>query len=220
MRRNTQGFTLLEILIAIAIFGMVIGLAYSSYNATFTITNSAEEHTETYAKARISMERIMDDLESFYVGKEMFFKGKSESFGIGNGDSLEFTSTAHIQLHPGDVSTGPVIIRYRVEEDQNSDSLLLYRSESPLLKQDTEDKDNPGLLLCDNLSQVIFSYHDKDGQEQENWGDEDDTADDASLPSLINISLRFNDNEEKSAGSLFQTAITLPAAQNDQTPSK
>jgi len=220
MRRSSQGFTLLEILIAIAIFGMVIGLAYSSYNATFTIINSAEEHTETYTKARITMERIMDDLESFYVGKEMFFKGKRESFDTGNGASLEFTSTAHVQLHPGDVSTGPVIIRYRVEEDPKSDSLLLFRTEAQLLKQDTEEKDNPGLLLCDNLTEVIFNYHDKDGQEKENWGDETDTADDASLPSLINISLRFNDNEEKSAGSLFQTAISLPAAQNDQTPSK
>ena len=57
MRRSSQGFTLLEILIAIAIFGMVIGLAYSSYNATFTIINSAEEHTKTYTKARITVER-------------------------------------------------------------------------------------------------------------------------------------------------------------------
>jgi len=220
MRKSREGFTLLEILIAIAIFGMVIGLAYSSYNATFHIINSAEEQTNTFAKARISMERIMADLESFYMGNEMFFKGKSKSFGAYNGDSLEFTSTAHIQLYPGDVSTGPVVIRYRVTEDPESDSLLLYRLESPLLKPDTTDKDNSGLLLSDSLKEVIFSYLDEDEQEKESWGDEDDTGDDSTLPSLIKISLRFNDNEEEGAGTLFQTAIRLPAAENVQTPSK
>lgn len=220
MKKSGEGFTLLEILIAIAIFGMVIGLAYSSYNATFHIINSAEEQTDTYAKARISMERIMADLESFYMGKEMFFKGKSESIGAHNGDSLEFTSTAHIQLYPGDVSTGPVVIRYQVTEDPESDSLLLYRLESPLLRPDTIDKDNLGLLLSDSLKEVIFSYRDEDGEEKESWGDEDDTGDDSTLPSLITISLRFNDNEEEGAGTLFQTAIRLPAAENVQTPSK
>ncbi len=220
MRKSGEGFTLLEILIAIAIFGMVIGLAYSSYNATFHIINSAEEQTDTFAKARISMERIMADIESFYMGKEMFFKGKRKSIGAYNGDSLEFTSTAHIQLYPEDISTGPVVIRYQVTEDPESDSLLLYRLESPLLKHDTNDKDNPGLLLSDSLKEVIFSYRDEDGEEKESWGDEDDTGDDTTLPSLIHISLRFNDNEEEGAGTLFQTAIRLPATENAQTSPK
>lgn len=220
MRKSGEGFTLLEILIAIAIFGMVIGLAYSSYNATFHIINSAEEQTDTFAKARISMERIMADIESFYMGKEMFFKGKRKSIGAYNGDSLEFTSTAHIQLYPEDISTGPVVIRYQVAEDPESDSLLLYRLESPLLKHDTNDKDNPGLLLSDSLKEVIFSYRDEDGEEKESWGDEDDTGDDSTLPSLIHISLRFNENKEEGAGTLFQTAIRLPATENAQTSPK
>jgi len=222
MKRHARGFTLVEILIAISIFGMVIGLAYSSYNASFRIINSAEGHAKVYAQARTTLERIIGDLESFSIGKEMLFFGETESVGSRQGSSLEFTSTAHIQLHPDDTATGTVVIRYSVQEDEGeTDSIALYRQEYPLLDEDAADPDNPGLLLCRNLQEVIFSYRDKDGQEQEEWGKEDaEDSDDTLLPRLITISLRFNDTEDDTDGTLFQTAISLPAAQDDQTPTQ
>jgi prepilin-type N-terminal cleavage/methylation domain-containing protein len=203
--RNIQGFTLLELLMAIAIFGMVIGLAYSSYNATFQIIQGAGAQAATYSKAKIALERIVADLESFYPGEAMLFKGGS--------DNLQFTSTAHVQLHPDVPPMGNVIIHYRVTEDPDSESLLLYRAEQPALGKDQkDDKENPGLLLCDTLEEVLFEYRDKDGQDQEGWGDDEGATEAASLPALITISLRFNDGEDDAKGSLFKTSLTLPVA--------
>ncbi len=207
-----EGFTLLELLIAIAIFAMVIGLAYSSYNATFHIIGGAEATTETYSKAKVAMDRIIDDLESFYPAADLIFKGSSESPTGHRGDTLEFTSTASVRLHPDSFAAGHVIIRYHVQEDPDSDSLLLYRLERPALTEEGDDDDNPGLLLCDNLQEVAFDYQNKDGLDVESWGEDDEEIDASSLPIRIDISLRFNDAEEGEGGTLFQTSLTLPTA--------
>jgi len=214
MTCRNQGFTLLELLMAIAIFAMVIGLAYSSYNATFHIINNATSQTETYSKAQTAMERIMGDLESYYPGKDMVFKGTSESMGGHRVDTLQFTSTAHIRLHPDTTYVSHILIHYQVQEDPDSDSLLLFRKEISVQLED-ETKDDPGLLLCDNLQEVAFDYRNKDGEDVENWGEEEEIKDASSLPDLITISLRFNDEEEGEAGTLFQTSLTLPVAKKN-----
>lgn len=207
-----KGFTLLEILIAITIFAVVIGLAYSSYNATFHIINGAESQSETYSKARIAMERIREDLESFYPGKKILFKGTHETLGNHRADSLHFLSTAHIQLHPDSAPQGPVLIRYQVKEDPGSDSLLLYRSvQAGADEMEKGDNENEGLLLCDNLTEVAFDYQNRDGETVENWGENEGDEDAATLPDMISISLRFNDSNE-APGTLFQTGIRLPVA--------
>jgi len=213
MNSHRQGFTLLEILIAISIFAMVIALAYSSYNATFHIINSAEAQTETYSKARITMERIRGDLESFYPGEEILFKGKQETLGNHRADTLQFLSTAHIRLHPDSAPRGPVLVNYHVMEDPDSDSLLLFRSTQPVTDE-LEEKDvmNGALLLCDNLLEVAFDYQNKDGENVEGWGEEEGEENEATLPELITISLRFKDTKEDTGGTLFQTGIRLPTA--------
>ena len=207
-----QGFTLLEILIGITIFSMVIGMAYSSYNATFHIINSAESQTDTYAKARITLERMREDLESFYPGKELFFKGEEKSLGKHRADSLQFVSTAHIQLHPDSVAHGPVIIRYQAIEDPDSGTLHLYRTTLPATEELIEEEDTAegGLLLCDNLTEIAFEYQNKDGELMQNWGQEDEEESSPVPPNMIMISLRFNSSDEDLPGTLFQTGIQLP----------
>jgi prepilin-type N-terminal cleavage/methylation domain-containing protein len=216
MSGHKRGFTLLELLVAISIFGMVIGLAYSSYNATFHIINGATTQTATYSKAKIAMERIAEDLESFYPGESLIFKGSSDTIQGNRADTLQFTSTAHVQLQPGIPPMGHVIIHYQVKEDPDSDSLLLYRAEQQALGAETEEteetKDDPGLLLCDNLKEVAFDYRNKDGQDLESWGNDEEVTNASFLPTLISISLRFDDGEEDDLGTLFKTSLTLPVA--------
>ncbi len=209
-----QGFTLLEVLMAIAIFAVVIALAYSSYNATFHIINGAGVQAELYSKARTALERIQEDLESLYPGEEMLFKGTTESVNGYRADNLHFTSTANVRLHPRQAFAGHAIIRYQVQEDPETGTLQLFRSEQPALAgvSGREENENLGYLLCDNLQEVAFDYRNMDGVDMETWGDEDETMDASSLPELINITLRFADGEDGEEGTLFKTALILPAA--------
>lgn len=217
---SKQGFTLLEILMAIAIFALVMSMAYGSYNATFHIINGAGAQAEIYSKARTAMERIQEDLESFFPGKQMIFTGTSESTGGYRADTLRFTSTAHVRLHPNQAPIGHTIIHYQVQPDPETETLLLYRSELPALTgtADTEENDdeNLGLLLCDQLLEVAFDYQNAEGEDVEEWGDENETTAPSSLPQMISITLRFADGQEESKGTLFKTALSLPGVKKKQ----
>ena len=217
---SKQGFTLLEILMAIAIFAIVISMAYGSYNATFHIINGAGAQAEIYSKARTAMERIQEDLESFFPGEHMEFTGTSESTGGYRADTLRFTSTAQIRLYPNQAPRGDTIIHYQAQTDPETGTLLLYRSELPVLPgtsdTETKDDDDLGLLLCDQLLEVAFDYRNADGQDVEDWGDGEATTTSASLPERITITLRFADGQEETKGTLFKTALTLPGMKKKQ----
>ena len=67
-RVNGQyGFTLLEIVVAIAIFAVIVSLIYPAYTGTYRNIEIAETQAEIYAMARTAMIRIVEDLESTYI---------------------------------------------------------------------------------------------------------------------------------------------------------
>ena len=99
-RSNSQqgGFTLLELLLAIFIFAIVIASVYGAYRSTFLVINSTESQAEYSSMARIALDRISGDLESFYSGSGSLFRGESKEVDTGRADQLAFTSTAHLVL--------------------------------------------------------------------------------------------------------------------------
>ena len=61
--RNTKGFTLFEILIAIFLFTVVLTTIYASYTGTLRVVDTTESQADVYRMARIALERILEDLE-------------------------------------------------------------------------------------------------------------------------------------------------------------
>jgi general secretion pathway protein J len=216
-----QGFTLLEILMAIFIFAIVITLAYSSFNASFRIINNTSSQAATYSMAKVAMERIQEDLESFYPAEEMIFKGHTETIGDHRADSLEFTSSANVRLHPKQKLTGYVIISYQVKEDPETKTLHLFRSEKPAFTESDENDDkSKQLLLCTNLLEVAFDYRNSDGMDVTEWEGKKDRDGILQVPELISISLRFVDSganrkeeETEERGILFKTSLIILAGE-------
>ena len=64
---NCKGFTLLEILLAFFIFSLVLTSLYTAYTGTFSNIDQAESQSDAYQMARITLERMIEDLESTYV---------------------------------------------------------------------------------------------------------------------------------------------------------
>lgn len=74
----SKGFTLLEILIAVFIFGAVLSIVFTSYTGTFRIIDETESYADIYGKARIALERMQEDLQSAYFSEREKSSGFEE----------------------------------------------------------------------------------------------------------------------------------------------
>jgi hypothetical protein len=124
---------------------------------------------------------------------------------------------AHLVFSGRQDGFATALISYTVKEDDRGEGLLLMRADRPLL---VEEKDNPddGLVLCDGLLAVDFTYRDDDGAMMDSW---DSTTPDMQqrqvlatrLPAMITIRLAFANAAEPETPLLFMTNALIPVRQ-------
>ncbi len=79
----SRGFTLLEILIAIFILGIVLTTIYAAYSGTLTVIKELDDDSRAYQMARITLDRMSRDLSSLQRFGNVFVL-QSEKSRIGN----------------------------------------------------------------------------------------------------------------------------------------
>jgi prepilin-type N-terminal cleavage/methylation domain-containing protein len=225
-RHFQSGFTLFELLVAIVIFVLVLSTIYASATGTFRVVGETESRAEIYRMARIAMERMLEDLESVYV-QEMpsggspasdtlampSFLGEDKEINGRSADSLRFTSRAHVNLGGQEKDPGAVEINYYVRESDRDEGLVLYRDERPIFQVLwSPEEDTGGLVLCEKLRSVDFSYHGKDDEIQDDW-DSDSEEHKGVLPRMVTLSLEFNGGPDTNVPLRFMTRAALPAEQ-------
>lgn len=101
MRRVSSGFTLLEVLIALAITALIVGLVAASFAGVFRAHARATEHMELNQTLDESLDRIRALLQSAYLSRDypnMFFT-KFETMDTDNltdpYDALTFNTLAN-----------------------------------------------------------------------------------------------------------------------------
>jgi len=67
---NKAGFTLLEILVAMAILTIVLSTLYAAFTKTLAEMNQVESEGDMYQMARITLERMQEDLECSLLPKD------------------------------------------------------------------------------------------------------------------------------------------------------
>ena len=217
-----NGFTLLEILIAIFLFGIILSTIFVSYTGTFRIIEDTGFHADVYAMARTAMERILEDLGSVYIPAEesdstvdpgsVVFTGSPEEI---NGDyftSLRFISTAHLDFENNQTFPEPARIAYFVRQASGEKVLALYRSDTPM-HQSSPEEGSGGLLLCDGLTDFKCTYYDAGGSELESWGTTNGSSKEV-VPAMVSIYLEFKNNSNPEAPLKFKSAVALPPAGN------
>ncbi|MFC1867512.1 prepilin-type N-terminal cleavage/methylation domain-containing protein [Thermodesulfobacteriota bacterium] len=224
-RMISRGFTLLEILITIAIFAAIISILYPSYTGTFRNIKAAESQTEIYQMARITLERMTEDLESAYLPKpangfnigegtlkSAGFFGEDSSIDGRSADRLRFISGKHLLLDEDDRAGSGKIVYY-VKENQGEDGFILYRSDTLELGNQPEEETG-GWILCESLNSINFTYHDDDGESHDSWDSASESTKER-LPLMVSIGLEFSNRSDPESPLRFMTAVTLPMARRE-----
>jgi general secretion pathway protein J len=215
-RKRQAGFTLLEIIVALAIFAVIVSLIYPAYTGTYRNIDIAESQAEIYEMARTTLIRIIEDIESTYIPKDSnipqgdektAFAGQKDFLEGRRADRLRFFSKSHIDISNTLTEGGDAKIAYYplIKEDQ---SISLYRSDTQG-NLEWPEENTKGWIICEGLYSISFTYTDKNGDIHDEW--DESTADPRNkLPSIINIKLEFIDKDNPEKPITFSTAVALP----------
>lgn len=208
---NHKGYTLIEILVAVLILGIVLSTIYASYTGTFRIIGEIKYDAEVYGMARSSLDRMARDLQSAALWRGAF-TFRTKSYTLGNRDFMRviFRSAAHIAFSDSEPPDGISVIEYGVEEGK--EGYVLLRSDS--LYRDPEKESSPAerFLLCNRVEALTYTFYDETGKEHQSWdsGTKDVMVQKNRFPAAILIRLSLINETDSKRPHLFMIRVRLP----------
>ncbi len=209
---SNNGFTLLEVLLAVAILGVVVAMTSIALNSTVKLVEMTNSQQDIYRQVKVTFERITEDITSALADKGGVFIGQESEIDGRAADNLTFLSRAHLSLAAESGSGGEAVIRYRVVVDEaESEYLKLLRFDT-LNRPGGTVSNEPGFILCENIYSFKLKYFDIDGQEFDSWDtgtdDESDSGKRIVLPAVVSITIEFKLDDNTILP--FQTSVWLP----------
>jgi general secretion pathway protein J len=215
-----RGFTLLEVLVAITILGILLTTVFGSVSRTIRTKEHAESLARMSSVGREAVLRLADEMEASLspvrVGNAVF---QGVSGGSGQFlDQVRFAVSSRPPFGPIGMGRGGrvVVTYYLAEQEDLPQTYLLVRSERPLPRigetpeeeQSEEETQEIRTLVVDNVAGLRLRYLDGDsGQWTEEW---DSTTEefDRRLPIAVEIALFLYD--DNGGVSDFSTIVDLP----------
>lgn len=144
--KSIRGFTLLEVLVATTILGVVLLTVYGTVARTLTAANRAETRADVNASGRTTVLKIADELESALpptAGFGVGFIGKKGNASVPT-DAVQFTAVIRRLAGFQQLAGGRAIISYSLDEMQGAPGLFALRRHEEMLSL-------PGATGADDL---------------------------------------------------------------------
>jgi general secretion pathway protein J len=220
------GFTLLEVLLAIAIMGFIMALLWGSFGRTASIKQRTEAGEDRLHAVRVAMMRMTREIEMAFM---------SDSFNIaladrrtmfvaiphGDFDELKFSWFGHQRLRADTPEGDTALVTYSAQSDPEDRGVMnLLRRETRRLEQkDPLTIAGEAYVLCPGITRLKFQFYDYFKKE---WTQEWNTmgADGVQyLPSHVRVTLGLYD--ERGAEMVFTSAARIHMTERvDHRPQK
>lgn len=198
MRVTRAGFTLIELVISVALMSMILAGAYVCLQAGVETQRLVDSREEAFQNARVAMALMTADLRAACpISKDFDFVGMRRDLGTVQADNLDF-ATHHFtprRAREGDWCE----VSYFVEKDRESGQLSLWRRRDST--PDNEPFSGGGREeIAQGIAGLRLEYY--DGFEWfEEWGDPNGRAKGqesfkertnlSGLPEAVRITLTF-----------------------------
>lgn len=215
-RKNSPGFTLLEILVAILLFSIVVTTVFGSFRAMHGRADVVNGSLRMDQTALACLHRIGRDLRAIYAHPVQLYRepdldksndpyrlvGDEQSVGGKTFSRLRFSSTAHIPFGSFP-EEGVARITYYVVVDP--DGFFSLRRSDRLHPPEEFEQDPWDPVLCPFVESLIFTYFDAEGDAYEKW-DTDDEDNGFSLPAAVGVQLKLRQGSTERS---YRTKVTL-----------
>ena len=226
-RLSQAGFTLVEILIAVLILGIVLSTVYGAYTGTLRVASTTDQDDAAYGSARSFFVRVTKDIGAMAPYREGYIF-TAKPFDIRNQTflKLSFRSTAFLAFSEKDFASGIAEITYDIIEDPASGSFQLLRrnnlleetigketSQTPLTREVLLKK---SFILCSGIQSITFKFYDATGKEYDTWDSGSDIeAQKKQAPTMIMIKLNLLNPGNRERPLSYMTRIVVPANKLD-----
>lgn len=197
-RVNDSGFTLIEVLLAMAVLAFVTTIMWGSFSQTAQSKRKLEAAQERTHTARVALMRMSRELEMAYLATETspgaYTRTLMTSSSQATVDELSFSTFAHQRLRGGLAEGDTSVVTYYADRDPDDPRVtnLMRRETRRLQAEDAKTLPAEAYVLCPDVARVKFTFYDYKKKEWENeWNTRTPGAE--FLPSHIRISLTVID---------------------------
>ncbi|HVG59088.1 MAG TPA: type II secretion system protein GspJ [Hyalangium sp.] len=216
MKRALRGFTLMEVMVAVAITALMGTIVTMAFQTGFRAKELVEGEAEHYRMVRVALNRMAREIGSAFVSDRYDPKRYRDANDrptnfVGEQDRLLFTTFAHQRLYTDSKESDQAVVEYFVESSTEKGARG---------RQDLKRRVNPNIgermdrggttdVLFEGVKKLEFEYWDS---ERKQWDDEWDTRRNerkSFLPTRVRITLLALDENGKEARYTTQARIML-----------
>lgn len=129
---NSKGFTLIEILLAVGILGIIFSMVYWTFDKTYDVIERVQMETDRFRSVRLSVNKMSEEISSVYWReeyKDSLFIGEDIEENGHPRDSLRFMSASNYGSSAGGNESDMNIISYYLEKEEEGETYKLMHSE-------------------------------------------------------------------------------------------
>jgi general secretion pathway protein J len=186
-KRATRGFTIIEIMIAMVIFGMIVAAIFATWSALVHGSVAGNRAAATAQRSRMAMRTLEDSLGSAlsYVADVQYYTFDAEN---GSEPYLSFVS----KLSPSFPRSGRWPdsevrrVTFSVEKGDNYSKRLVLR-QAPVLMDMDEDEQNYPVVLANDVKKFEMEFWDK---QKGDWLDEWTQTN--QIPQMVKFTMQMN----------------------------
>lgn len=214
--RQEAGFTLMEVMVSIAILASMTTLLWGSFSLSSRTKRRVEEIGDRYHQIRLAMGRLVREISMAYLSKHdqpgttkprTLFTAQ-RNHGI---DELVFSGLAHQPLRANAKECEQSLIRYYGAPDPDDRKRIhLMRYESRRLGGERVMEQGSADVLLEDVEELHFEFFDEQANEwKDRWNTTSADGQPDRLPSKVRISLTLRDETGRRVTFISATRIFL-----------
>ncbi len=168
-RRTFSGFTLLEVLVAVALLATMSALMFEAMTLTFRAREEITRIEELNHAAQVALRHLQRDISMAYLSNHVDPKEPTtKSLFIGKSDSLMTTYLGHERRRAGARESDQGVVDYHLERDPDGNGMALVRREKSI-PDNIPERGGVKDVLVAGVKLFKISYWD---DKEEDWKDE------------------------------------------------
>jgi general secretion pathway protein J len=205
-----SGFTLVEILITVAVFSVLILTLFSSFNLFISSANNIKQEVLQIEKITTTFTQITTDIQMVFLTHPPRYSKPSFDSDLdpyrleGEESELSFASLHYVKYN-NDLTEGVVRIVYYLRPRKNDNSFDLCRKQVLPPYSDMEKSCFDPVIVAD-ISSFELVYIDRNGEECDSW-DSESPEYEYMFPSAVNFKIDLNNDNVKRT---IESSVSLP----------